>query len=197
MIDPNNVTKFDRSRADLEEFAIFSVLVAGKTAKTISVCLSRFLAISKAMPIHGKFATPFEYVREFSRLELPSIFKGCGIGCYTNKAYAVFDLASAGLDLKTCTPQALEKIKGIGPKTSRFFILHSRPNQRYAVLDRHILRWMREEHNIPFVPENTPTKHQYERLEKQFLSLCDRLHEDPARLDLYIWTKYSSRKEQS
>jgi len=57
MVDPTDVTKFDRSNAELEEFLLFCVAVAGKTATQISVALDRFLANSP------EAVSPFDKVR--------------------------------------------------------------------------------------------------------------------------------------
>ena len=43
MIDPNNVTNPARTAAELEEFLLFCVVVAGKNADQQSLKLERFL----------------------------------------------------------------------------------------------------------------------------------------------------------
>lgn len=189
MINLDEVTKFDRTPAELEEFAIFSVLVAGKTAKTMVKCLHKLL---------GKCTEPFGYMRLFRFYDKDSVLvqnlKSCGVGCSTYKAKTLYQLVRADLDLKTCTTDDLEKIWGIAEKTSRFFILHTRPNQQLAALDRHILRYLRD-NGIADVPTNTPKGHTYRKLEKEFLSLCQQQNKTPAQLDLEVWYKYSKYKE--
>jgi len=63
----------------------------------------------------------------------------------------LLEIVKSNLDLATCSVSDLEKIRGIGPKTARMFVLCARPNQKLAVLDTHILSFMREELGI-----NTP-----------------------------------------
>jgi hypothetical protein len=41
MVDPQFVTKFDRTQRELEEFAMFSVCVAGKNASHIAKAVDR------------------------------------------------------------------------------------------------------------------------------------------------------------
>lgn len=74
----------------------------------------------------------------------------------------------------------------MGLKTSRFFLVHSRPNVRVAVLDTHILQWMKDEGYD--VPRQTPTnKKKYREIEDKFLAECDKRGVSPAQLDLEIW----------
>jgi hypothetical protein len=92
------------------------------------------------------------------------------------------------LNLRTCTVADLEAVHGIGPKTARMFLLHSRPAQRVAVLDTHILAWLAQ-CGVADVPRSTPPagKH-YERLELAFLDLCDKAGADPASLEPFAAT---------
>jgi thermostable 8-oxoguanine DNA glycosylase len=112
------------------------------------------------------------------------------VGQYKRIYRALRDLAESGIDLKTCTVEDLEAIHGIGPKTSRFIIMHSRPKQRLATLDTHILRWMRDQ-GID-TPKATPQSRKlYQKLEQKFLTLCDKCGMIPSQLDLKIWKQYS------
>jgi thermostable 8-oxoguanine DNA glycosylase len=89
--------------------------------------------------------------------------------------------------------QELESVKGIGPKTARFFLLHSRPNQEIAVLDTHILHWMRD--NGIKAPKTTPSGEKYLKFEKMFIDIAKKNDISIADLDLRIWTAYSSKKK--
>jgi thermostable 8-oxoguanine DNA glycosylase len=70
-------------------------------------------------------------------------------------------------------------------------VLHSRPDQQIAVLDTHILKWLREQgYNVP---KATPPKARYTIIEKDFLTECDKAGKTPAELDLEIWKSYSQQ----
>jgi hypothetical protein len=43
MIDPRDVTKFDRTQAELEEYWLFCIVAAGKTAMTQARLLDAYL----------------------------------------------------------------------------------------------------------------------------------------------------------
>ena len=43
MIDPSDVTKYDRTEEELEEWLLFCIVAAGKTAKTQARLLENFL----------------------------------------------------------------------------------------------------------------------------------------------------------
>jgi thermostable 8-oxoguanine DNA glycosylase len=85
--------------------------------------------------------------------------------------------------------QDLEKIPGVGLKTSRFFLTHSRPNQSYAILDTHILRHMRDDLNIA-TPKTTPTNPKvYYALEAKLLEVVRASGKSYADYDLEVWSK--------
>jgi thermostable 8-oxoguanine DNA glycosylase len=68
--------------------------------------------------------------------------------------------------------------------------MYSRPDQRYAALDTHILKWLRSRGHD--VPKSTPSsKKKYKEIEQLFLFIADDLGVDPSVLDSFIWQKYS------
>jgi thermostable 8-oxoguanine DNA glycosylase len=93
------------------------------------------------------------------------------------------------VNLKTCGPRDLEDIYGIGPKTARAFICWSRSDVSHAILDTHILKWLKQQ-GVDRVPKSTPTGISYMRLEKEFLSRVP-ASMTPAEFDLSIWTSFA------
>ena len=187
-INPKKITDFNRTKADLELFAVFAVCVAGKKAQQTADKVNEHF---RDVQTPTKQLTPFETIKS---LIGANIFGGylqhARFGQYKRIYRALRDLAESSIDLKTCTVEDLEAIHGIGPKTSRFIIMHSRPNQRLATLDTHILRWMRDQ-GIE-TPKATPqSKKLYKELEQKFLTLCDECATLPSQLDLKIWKQYS------
>lgn len=183
LIDPENITDYSRGLFDLEAFWLFSVLVAGKNARIQAQKLAEFLE-----PAFSR--SPFDYIRELdAENELESRAREHGLGQY-NRILRCFR-ESLGLNLKCFTLEELEAVHGVGPKTSRFFALHSNPHARLAVLDTHILKWMGEELGLD-VPRATPqSKKRYAQLEQAFLQAADDRGLTPAELDLQIWKQYS------
>jgi len=188
LINPKKITDFNRTKADLELFAIFAVCVAGKKSQQTADKVNEHF---RDVQTPTKQLTPFETIKS---LIGANIFGGylqhARFGQYKRIYRALRDLAESSIDLKTCSVEDLEAIHGIGPKTSRFIIMHSRPNQRLATLDTHILRWMRDQ-GIN-TPKATPqSKKLYKELEQKFLTLCDKCAILPSQLDLKIWKQYS------
>lgn len=189
MIDPTKITDYNLSIPELEERILFWVAAAGKNGRVAAKSIDKLLSFINTND------SPFSKIRYIIENEglisLKTLMKKCGIGCYNNKATTFRDLAYSGADLKNCSAEDLEKVKGIGMKTSRCFILHSRKGARYAGLDTHILKYLRI-FNIDYVPKSTPSsKKLYLRLEKDFLILADLFKMNPADLDLEIWNYYS------
>lgn len=187
MVDPFNITEYGMEIRKLQEHIIFWICVAGKQAKTIAPRVEGFL-----LEIGGKDLLPFEAIRRVSFGTLPPVLMRHGIGCYNNKARSLWALAHKGLDLKTCTADNLEEIYGIGMKTSRCFIIHSRPDAEYAGLDTHVLKFLRSKgHDAPKATPNS--KRKYLELEKVFLKYAKKSGKSVAEFDLNIWRKYAVR----
>ena len=191
MIDPTNITNFNLSDTELEERILFWVCAAGKNGTTAAKCLDKLLK-----NISGPYdSSPMAVIfRANSLFNLSLMMKDAGIGCYNNKSKTFVELSKAvlnrKLNLKTCTTEELETIYGIGMKTSRCFIIHSRANSNYAGIDTHMLKNLRA-HGIPDVPLSTPTnKKLYKKLELEVLKLAEQNNMSATDYDLMIWNKY-------
>jgi len=168
------------------------VCAAGKNGRTAARCLDSFLTDMAAFYLNN---TPFHAILKIHALfDLPQTLKHYGIGCYTSKSKTFYELAVAKhkgeLNLRTCTASDLESIHGVGPKTARCFLLHSRENAQVAGLDTHMLKHLRAL-GYDDVPKSTPTGNKYLTLEKSVLSLAKEAGMTPAEFDLKIWTQYS------
>lgn len=190
MVDPENITKFDCTDAELQEILLFWILAAGKNAGISARGLERLL-------VHGRDVfgplEPFAIVKRFGS-ELSSVLRSHGLGCYNNKSKSMLDLANKGLDLRNCTLEELEGVRGIGPKTARCFLMHSRPGCRYAGIDTHVLKFMRD--NGFSVPKSTPTGKKYLEIERDFLEMADKSGKTVAEFDLEIWRRYSKTSKR-
>ncbi len=178
MINPFEITNFERTEKELQTFMLFCVCVAGKNAQQQAAKLEKFLNI---LPGSG---LPFDRIRDL--VDVKPYLVEVRMGQY-HRIGRAFKKLSELPQLDQVEIEQLELIKGIGPKTSRFFVLHSRPNSRVAVLDTHILRYMRETMGLP-APKSTPGLKRYYELETQFLEHCDARSCSPAQLDLEIWS---------
>jgi thermostable 8-oxoguanine DNA glycosylase len=186
-INPVSVTDYGRDEANLQAFWIFCILVAGKNADT---------AAKKVSDLLNRFATqkPFEYIKRLGAVALRNTLLASKSGQYERITRAL--MGSTNLDLKTVTPDELDSVYGVGPKTARFFILHTRPLVKVAVLDTHILKWMKSV-GVEDVPEASPTdKDVYEKYERIWLTLYPSHFPNctPAQADLLIWKIMSGRE---
>lgn len=187
MIDPTRITNFAASRAEREEQLLFWYLVAGKRADQTARKLERLLTNLRAEYPHAR--RPFRLLgRALAEHRLESELRSVGTGKYTLLMRGLPALVR--LDVLTCTLKELEAVPGIGPKTARCWLLHTRPNQRYAGLDTHVLRWLGSLGHS--VPRSTPTGATYVRLEQTFLGYADHFGLTPADLDLRVWNHYAT-----
>ena len=181
---PTSITNFERTDSELQEFWIFCLFVAGKNSDVAARKTREFLSE------RGNLA-PFEYL---SMMNIQALLQVHKVGQYSRMERAL--AASLSLDLRNDPLERLMGVHGIGPKTARFFLLHSRKQCRCAVLDTHILKWI----NALGVacPKVTPTSiKEYERIERHFLTLAEAHHPSLpiAQLDLLLWGTISGRFE--
>lgn len=194
MIDPKNITDFNRTEKELQEFLLFAVSVAGKTASVQAEKLEKFL---KGVPIKNSL-TPFQKIRFLVLKDFCSLdrsLRSVKIGKYSLLTDSFRSLSFSGINLRNISHSELQEFPGIGPKTSRFFILHSRPTASVACLDTHILKWLSSQFPNQQIPNTTPTGKEYRDIEEKFLDICKKKNEHPAELDLKIWRSYNENKK--
>jgi len=188
VVDLTRVTNFARPQGELEEFWLVAVCVAGKNGTTQAVKVHQFLDGQDG-------ATPFEKIRLMIRSgRLLERLQAVRMGQYRRieKAFA----GSLGLDLKTCSLDDLTAITGVGGKTARFFLLHTRAGCEHVVLDTHILRFLREKCGLKHAPKSTPSSSKtYAEIEAEARKAIRRKfpRESMAGADLKIWLAMSGR----
>jgi endonuclease III len=196
MITPTSITNYNRTEAELEEFLLFSIMVAGKNSQQTAKKLDSFLFATMGL------ISPLDWIANLVKIKESKIsstdplmvcMKNHKLGQYNRLFSAFTGILQFKGRLSSVTVQELESVKGIGPKTARFFLLHSRPNQEIAVLDTHILHWMRD--NGIQAPKTTPSGEKYLKFEKMFIDIAKKNDISIADLDLRIWTAYSSKKK--
>jgi thermostable 8-oxoguanine DNA glycosylase len=188
MVDSYNITDFNRSEEDLQEFLVFSVCVAGKTAFIMEKLVNNFIYDSM---LYEKGMLPFEVIRRIiNNRVLEEEMRRARLGKYTLLKKCFPELID--INVKTCTIEDLENIKGIGRKTSRFFLMHSREGFQCAALDTHILKYLR---SLGYdAPKSTPgNDREYRRLEEIFIYEANQANKSVADYDLEIWRKYAKR----
>lgn len=191
MIDPINITNYNRSVEGLEEVLLFWITAAGKNAITSSKNLNKFL-LDVHRNLNQILFKPFWCIRKIGLNRLPDLLKNNGIGCYNNKAKSYWQIANSNLNLKKCSVEDLESIYGIGMKTSRCFIIHSRKNAKHAGLDTHILKFLKDS-GVDCSSSTPSSKKEYLRLESIFLKKSENANLTPSDFDLLIWRVYSGR----
>ena len=194
MIDPYNITDYSRKRGELEEFLLFCIVVAGKTAYIQAQKLEDFLKSVNARLMMPESSSPFQILKSANQhgILMEEIQKA-KLGQY-RKIYNGFKyITEREYDLTRMTPEELESIPGVGMKTSRFFLLHSDKTyeDKIAIIDTHILKFIKENIDIR-APKSTPTiRVTYKYWEDRFLYWCESNNKNVADFDLEVWKSYA------
>ena len=198
MINPYNITDYNRKRGELEEFLLFCIVVAGKTAYIQAEKLESFLNSVNSRLMLPEHITPFQSLKSADQHGiLFEEIKLAKLGQY-KKIYSGFKyISEREFDLNRMTPELLEKIPGVGMKTSRFFLLHSDTfyKDKIAILDTHILKFIKE--NIDErAPKSTPViPLTYRFWESRFLLWCNLNGKNVADFDLEVWKSYARKSK--
>ena len=188
-VDPTNITDFNRDTKQLEAFWLFCMFVAGKNSDYASRCLSKLLHGMSKRGYHDIF----DFFKDLGRDGIHNALVASKVGQYGRLTKGI--MQSLDLDLTTCSLEDLLNIHGVGNKTARFFLLHTRQGCDYAVLDTHILAWLRT-HGVEEAPKTTPTDSKvYKTLEKKFRYLSRLIYPflSDAQIDLLVWSEQSGR----
>lgn len=188
MINPAEVTNYNRTQYELEEFILFCINVAGKKSAIEAPKLEVFIERAKNIT---KETTPFNCIRKLIKLgRLQEIMHWAKLSPYSQR-FNSYVAVVAIKDLQTVTLNRLLQVPGVGLKTARFFLSHSREDFDEPMLDTHILRFLRDQ-GYSGAPKSTPSNvgiyNYYANVFKMFARTLGKSVTD---LDLEIWKKYS------
>ena len=199
MINPYQITNYDRNSSELEEFLLFCIVVAGKTAYIQAQKLEDFLVSVNKRLMMPENINPFQTIKSAEQHGiLFEEIKKAKLGQYKKINSAFKYISEREFNLSRMTPKILEEIPGVGMKTSRFFLLHSDITfkDNIAILDTHILKFIRE--NIDnHAPKSTPTNsNTYKYWEDKFLLWCTENKKNTAEFDLEVWKSYARKNKE-
>jgi len=188
MINPAEVTNYNRTQSELEEFILFCINVAGKKSAIEAPKLEAFIERVKNIT---KESTPFNCIRKLIKLgRLNEIMHWAKLSPYAQR-YNSYVAVAKIKDLQTVTLNRLLQVPGIGLKTARFFLSHSREDFDEPMLDTHILRFLRDQ-GYSDAPKSTPTNEStYYYFANIFKNIARQLGKTVTDLDLEIWKQYS------
>ena len=188
MINPAEVTNYNRTQSELQEFLLFCINVAGKKSSIESPKLEVFIQRAKDIT---KETSPFNCIKKLIQLgSLQEIMHWAKLSPYKQRYNSYVDAVKLG-DLQTVTLNRLLQVAGIGLKTARFFLSHSREDFDEPMLDTHILQFLRD-NGYKGAPKSTPSNlgvyNYYANIFKMFARVSGKSVTD---LDLEIWKQYS------
>lgn len=189
-IDPNDVKgKLDFPLFYKESFLLFAVLVAGKNSTMIMHKTNQLIKdiINEENP-----TSLFQYIidnhSDNGFKSLDELLRKNKTGKYSLIINFFKDIKKSNIDLLSCKIEELESLRGVGKKSSRFFMVYNRSDQQdCAILDTHLLKFLNK-NGYP-APEQTPSGKKYDELEAAFISLAKtvRPKQSIADIDFEIW----------
>ena len=188
MINPAEVTNYNRTQSELQEFILFCINVAGKKSSVESPKLEVFIERAKDIT---KETSPFNCIKKLIKLgRLNEIMHWAKLSPYAQR-YNSYVAVSKIKDLQTVTLNRLLQVPGIGLKTARFFLSHSREDFDEPMLDTHILHFLRDQ-GYTDAPKSTPSnENTYYYFANIFKNIARQLGKSVTDLDLEIWKQYS------
>ena len=219
MINPKEITDYDRNDWDIQLFFFFCCAVAGKksepTAKKVQALsdeISEAMGENPYYDTHIKESGIIHYLigidddPEFGPMKIREykfgkykqwerFFEWWGNRIWNVPANLHVLLISDFL--RRATVEQLERIPGVGKKTARFFKLHTDPEATCVPLDTHILKFIKSHYPTNYVPSATPSsKSIYKQLEDKARELMEKYMERNhlntlAEADLAIWRTYA------
>ncbi|MBO89047.1 MAG: hypothetical protein CMP14_05955 [Rickettsiales bacterium] len=203
MIDPLEVKNYNRTESELEEFLLFCINVAGKKSSVEAPKLERFLVGLKDR--HGdecRFIgqNPFSLLRfAYVNGTLLDLMKKYGISPYSQRYNSYVDLVMSphtGKTLAAATLKDLLQIRGVGLKTSRFFLSNTQKDFDEPMLDTHIMSYLRDEGHKD-APRTTPQNPKvYAKWAAIFSEKARQEGKSVRELDIQVWKKYSKTKQK-
>ena len=228
IINPKEITDYNRSDWDIQKFFLFCTAVAGKKSEPIAVKINNLSDyISAEMAENPYYDT---HIRESGIIhyllgidDVPEFglnrMKEYKLGKY-NQWEAFFKwwidriwnippnlhVLLISDWLRRANVEQLEKIPGVGKKTSRFFKLHTDPEATGIPLDTHILKFIKSHFNSKEsmkeymgedVPSTTPqSSYAYTSIEKKARVMMEDFMKRNylttlAEADLAIWKSYA------
>lgn len=180
LITDENLINFRRTRKELEIFWLYCGFSVGKNRAQAQRALAALLDM-------GRGKTPFDRIRYLIQNgTLRKCLEATRIGAWNRLERFLRQSVTQPLDLVNASVDQLQSIHGIAAAKSRLFVLCTRENARCAVLDRHILSFLRDKGHS--VPESTPgSKKEYERIERLWLAEVDKSGLTPAQFNLKRW----------
>lgn len=181
IITDDNLINFERTTEELQLLWLYCGFSVGKSRRQAQTALAELLDSSPGLTPFGRLRSLISAGRLQKELLLTRI------GGWTRLEGFLVDTVNARFNLRTVKVEQLEAIHGIGLTKARFFLLCSRETARCAVLDRHILSYLRDQRYADVPDQVGKSRKTYLRLEGYFLNEADRAGLSPARFNLQLW----------
>lgn len=191
-VDPANIPE-KMARDQLEWWILFTMAVAGKTAKGTEKKMRALMDLHPEGSPFGRILYMMDHARLGRNLRKVKLGKYRLLNRGFRAAMAL-DLDLLERAIPSHALALLTAVPGLGPKGSRMVLMYAYPHHanQWVVLDTHILRWLRE-HGVDAPKATPPEGRTYMRLERVFKQMAEQRKMTTRQLDTEIWTLYSRK----
>ena len=219
IINPKEITDYNRNDWDIQKFFMFCIAVAGKKSEptvkkiqAISDQISEDLVENPYYETHPKETGILHYLlgiddegdyglnvmkeHKMGKYRIWGDFFEWWIDQTWNFERKHIPIFIEHV-LRRFSVEKLEQIPGVGKKTSRFFKLHTDPDATCIPLDTHILKFLKSIYPTNYVPKNTPSSvsiyNQLEEVARREMKkyMTKNYLNTLAEADLAIWKSYA------
>lgn len=195
--DPHELGLLTKT-VDKEGFVLFTLFVGGgKTGWVQAKKLEKFLDYGKSSTSLGPPETPFQTLSKLFKLDLIKLaLTAAKTGQYARLHRTLKDLASITQDVFSWSRDRWTLMHGVGLKTASFITMYTREEPGpIAVLDRHVLSWLKAQ-GYPVKHSNTPPSWKtYAEYEAYFVDAAEKQARTVRELDQQIWRAYAKKEK--
>jgi len=178
----------------------FNPFVNLRVRATIQTELAFCISTANSSALSGlKFQKSLENLKNLNKKDIENLLRSAGVRFWSRKAEYIFEALqnfkpierALRLNSSEAREYLVRNVKGLGYKEASHF-LRNIGRKDVAIIDRHILRWLKENGYINEIP-NSLSARSYKKIEKILKKIGEERGLSLAELDLILWFRKTGK----